>query len=589
MFIVDTLLLVVAVYLAPAIAVRPQLALASKTSVAIPFLSALMVLIAVIILSAASLFETYIVRSLSLVVTVVAALRLTFVLKNSDTKCDWPHFHVYVLLLNIGVAILLAAKLATRGFDADDEIYSWNMWAVQHYLGHTVDLYYTKAPYPQFFPRLLAYCYKLLGDVQFQIAVKTALVVFPLMLLNALGFIAKGINARGVWVHLALVLFVVEEVGLRKIFKNGMPDALTAAALVASAFLLICWARKVQRTDYLILSSLCAAASLLAKQPGLLWGCVSFPLLVLVVVIQNKLSYRSLIAAIFPALIGIIWFVTEGQNFHENVGVVSRSLGDRDYISQLNQALRTYFIEEPAILFLTVASVLCVIVSKRGWGILLLFVLPSLLLWLIFASYDLRAGAPALAMLALLLAYGIYAAPVFTENTCDDSKHNYSKKILFTLSIAIVACIIDGSRRVYNNMQENPGFDFDSGGKNSIIKYFESDAEYVYEELYDNSDITLWIPSNYVYGIFYGHTPVIRPSYDGGYNTMKLMAEISKYKPDYLVDPGDVAYGPGAIAFRKQRQLCPQLFTRIAGPSGQYNYSIYQLEKKVLASESCTQ
>ena len=59
-------------------------------------------------------------------------------------------------------------RLGTSSFEDHDEIYSWNMWGVQHALGEQHDLFYTVAPYPQTFSYLIAWSYQLLGSIDLQ-------------------------------------------------------------------------------------------------------------------------------------------------------------------------------------------------------------------------------------------------------------------------------------------------------------------------------------------------------------------------------------------------------------------------------------
>lgn len=171
MYLIYCLVLLLLVYLAPACALNPALLLSSRTAVAIPFVSIATV---VVIQKALELTDRYsheLVLLVSLALLVIAVIRVFLLLRSlrpasgmdaGEQRFDWPATHRVLLVLSCLFGLYWAAQLGTSGFDTDDEIYSWNLWAVQHYLGHDIDFYYTQSPYPQLFPILISWCYKFL-------------------------------------------------------------------------------------------------------------------------------------------------------------------------------------------------------------------------------------------------------------------------------------------------------------------------------------------------------------------------------------------------------------------------------------------
>ena len=74
-------------------------------------------------------------------------------------------------------------------------------------------------------------------------------------------------------------------------------------------------------------------------------------------------------------------------------------------------------------------------------------------------------------------------------------------------------------------------FSFYDGGKNTIYKYFGDDAAFVYREIYRD---VLWIPSPYIYGVFYGHNAIIRPNHRAvKLDVKRIRADIVRDRPDY--------------------------------------------------------
>lgn len=173
MYLVYVTGLMLGLYLAPGLALVPRAAFDSRLAYAVPVVSVLIVTTLARILKPLGLFTETIVFSATLMFAAIAAWRLYRL--RSGTAAHWPVAHRLVYLFSICVVLPAAARLGTSGFGDDDEIYSWNMWGVQHALGEKHDLFYTLAPYPQTFSYLIAWSYQLLGSIDLQLPVKCGL------------------------------------------------------------------------------------------------------------------------------------------------------------------------------------------------------------------------------------------------------------------------------------------------------------------------------------------------------------------------------------------------------------------------------
>ena len=61
--------------------------------------------------------------------------------------------------------------LGFDGFQHADEIYSWNFWAKKIYLNQVVSFEHN-SPYPLALPSFIAFCYKFIGNIDYQLPIK---------------------------------------------------------------------------------------------------------------------------------------------------------------------------------------------------------------------------------------------------------------------------------------------------------------------------------------------------------------------------------------------------------------------------------
>ena len=66
------------------------------------------------------------------------------------------------------------------------------------------------------------------------------------------------------------------------------------------------------------------------------------------------------------------------------------------------------------------------------------------------------------------------------------------------------------------------------GGRQSLHRYFGDDADRIYATIYKNPEALLWVPSRYLYGLFYRHTRLTTPDYSQApYTTATLVKELA--------------------------------------------------------------
>lgn len=589
MYALQILVILATVYIAPALVLRPALLLKPETTLAIPFISLLLILMLHAGLSWTNLFEPIVVQAISAGLVLAAVLRVRHALFRGPRLSHWDDFSGLLVVLNIALCIYFGSALLLHGFDLHDEIYSWNMWAVQHFLGEKIDYYYTQAPYPQLFPKVLAYCYMLLGSIEPQTAVKTALVIFPFTIFTVLG-LASGRNEKKYLIlHLLLCYFILREVDLNEIFDDGMPDTLASTAVLLSIYLLERYRQRRDSVELLWLAIISAVVGVLAKQHALVWGLFSLPLILAIDVARHGESWRRVAISLVPVLVALVWMLTEGQNFQDNSGVVSRSFADRNVLQQLWFGLELYFVDAPAIAALLVLAVASVFRARRGLSILLLFALPSLAIWLLFASYDLRAGLTALLALAYLIAQGNYCLGTKTD-AYSAASTTISPLFKYTLASLVFAIAVEqAAGKIFREQARHDDFVVGASLRNNLIRLFGANADVVSEHLMQGDEVRLWTPTNYVYGMFYGHIDVTRPSYEGGeYTSRMLLDELKLRQRSHATSAGDLPYGPGGeVLERLATEECPNLFTRVAGPDEPHKITVYKINVDLLSTGYC--
>jgi hypothetical protein len=588
MYALEIVIVIVCVYLAPALALRPSLALQPITALAIPFVSVCCVLILHTCLAQAGIYTPIVVQTGSAVLVLIAAVRVGILAKTHPHRA-WGDFAKLLFLVNLALCIRFGSMLLIKGFDLDDEVYSWNMWAVQHFLGEPVDFSYTQAPYPQLFPKLLSYGYMVLGGIEAQTAVKTSLIVFPFAILTALGLASSRNEWKYLLLHFLLCWFALRNVDLKHLFDDGMPDTMTAAAILASICLLQLYRLRRDDIELLWLSVVCAVVAVLAKQPGLVWGLFSLPVLLVIDALRQQESWKRVAIGVLPALVAVVWILTEGRDFDDNTGVVSRSFADRDILAQLWFSTDTWFIQQPALALLAVLAVFSVLRAKRGRDILLLFAIPSLIMWFLYASYDMRAGAPALVTFAYLIALGNYGLGIRSANTRQPIAPLAARYKYGIAAILLVAAFAEAVSDVEKQASRIEGYRVDQTERNNLFRLFGDEAPTVFTRVSDNEDARLWTPTHYVYGLYYGYADVTRPHYsEERYTAKTLINELRTDNRNVVTNAGLVPAGPaGRILDRLATRTCPKLFTPIAGPDNVFEITVYAVDTQLLNSDYC--
>lgn len=595
MYAVLLILLFSSIYLAPALAFFPSLVCQARTAIAIPVLSSLIVVFFVTLLKKWGLFNQQMVIGITVCLFVTAIFRIK--------QIKFPRFYlnksVYRLIFfNFLLMLPFFVKLGTHAFDQGDEIYSWNFWGIQHFLNLLPNFEHTGAPYPQFLPKLLAYQYQLMGNIDYQLPIKCLLGLFSFTLLNVFAVAYSHKSNISKIKYGIVVLWLVFGIGLQHFFNDGYADPIMSASLVLSVY--YAWlAYKNQDTqhEYWALSVATAWVAAYAKQPGLLWLGFILPLGYILsdYTLRFKYKFKSMLFVLLTTGMAFLWMLTEGKQFQHNGGVIGASLQNRDVYTHLKYVTQFYFIQQPILgLFLALSIVglsrylflTKKIIHKRFVLFIFSFlVLPYLILWLVFGAYQLRLGQHVIALLGLLVILSSYRG-LFLFNSIfkifaqkyTNKKINLSPRTIYSslIFVSILGCGIIGYKQEYKVMKN---MSWQDGGLRTVQFYFSDAPKATLNQIYKNQDILLWVPTRYLYGMFYGHTPITMPT---EYNwTIK---NVIHDKPNYVITASkEITGAPWADRLDNIIQSCPAAFKQMNKGDNRYRYIIYQIDNQALS------
>jgi len=496
----------------------------------------------------------------------------------------------YLLLpygVAVGLFVIAAVRLASTSFAHGDEIYSWNMWAVQHYLRQAADYWYTGAAYPQLLPYWIASIYGALGTDVIH-AVPRFFAAIP-TLVFFLAILCSG--AIRSWRMAALASFIAVCVWGPLLMRDQLPtalaDPLMTAFFLASVVLLITYERQPRDLLPLYLAAACAVMGCFTKQPALLWGCLALPLVVAIGCLFRGWPRRALVIALAAAVLSLIWPLLIAPHFADNPGVIQRSIESRSYLDQLGYSAMKYLVQKPGLLVLFAASAIAV---WRHWLLRLLWItalLPMLLAWFLFGSYNLRLGMHVIGLAALLLVAAI-ASPNRGSREAParsaPAKAMPAAAIAGLATLAVFAISVMGAWR----MAAAKETDLADGNRTTFRTQFGPGSERIFDQL-ARSNARVWTTSNYSYGVLFGRMTVGRPAYRANpYGMPDLIGELKSFGAEYAIYSGTRPNGPASELLKALADRCPRALPPfLVGDREGGGFILYKVELSTLSAEGC--
>ncbi len=479
-----------------------------------------------------------------------------------------------------------AMDMASSSFSRDDEIYSWNMWAVQHYLRIPYDYSHTGAPYPQLYSYWMAAAYLAQGGYVSHLLPRF-LSSFPtlVVVLLPLTLLPFRLTQRGFWVFFAIMVAML--VTTNNKMNIGYADPIMTAAMAISAVLFVNFSIHSDRPLLLWLSAACAVVAGYSKQPGLIWGCFGFPVAVVYGVYALNWPRKAMAPALVVFAVSLIWPLLVAPSFVHNTGVIGRSLDGGSYLNAFLASAYRYFVLRPPFLAIFLAASVLSWRFKLLRVLMLTSVMPMLVLWFIFGSYQVRLGMHVVTLTVIILIASLVmgadrwrlfksagdARPA--SEVASGAKIYASLALTFLVAVTLLGTYV---------LAKTKHTDLMDGGKTTFIRQFGPHGGELYRQIVDGH-ARVWTSSMYSYGVFYARTETGRLKSNTEPMSEELIRrELIEFKADYAIYSLPKYSGLQSAMLKGLAERCPQAIIKILESAAQPDFIIYKVDPNLLGT-----
>ena len=362
-----------------------------------------------------------------------------------------------------------------------------------------------------------------------------------------------------------------------KFYSVGYADPLMAAALGCTIALFIDYYRNKSSNLTLFIMAICAITACWSKQPALLFAGISLPIIGLIELTHHNLKKSELLAIIIIALSAYVWAFGPGAGFYNNSGVIDASLHASlnwtSIISAFLKGFYRYFICQPLVLVLFILAGVCTFKNRQTKFLFIFFIIPSTLLWLTFAKYDMREGlhitiicGVLIASENFLLSLQLYLPEWYKNLEAYAAKyHRYIAIILLIIGFLIASLF----SFLIIKRSDFKIFPLDAN-KTIAYKYFPSIGEYIYQ-IMQNKKLIILTPTHYEAGMFYGRNIIVQ---NFPYNTVLLKNIILTNKINYVVLSSKVD-PDAAITIQLLQKKYPELLQEVFISKPHIHYQLF--------------
>ncbi len=497
-------------YLIPGIALFPKFILMPRTAATIPFISMSVVVASQYILSLFNQFNHQSVIILIGILTLISVYRVYKIYRESVVRKfnAWSKTDYIALSLIFFASTPLMILLGFDGFQHSDEIYSWNLWAKQLYFNQTPTFDLTGAPYPLALSSFIAFCYKFLGNIDYQLPIKLTFSLIYISTIFVIYSFVKSKNNAGLFFIVFIIVMLVIGTGYE--YKKVFADTLMGSFLVSSLALIISVSsdkfntnKYISHNSIVLASVILVCLSALTKQGAIPWAMLFFPLLGYYIIDKNIQINNSIKwALLVPVLTPVLWYFIGGENFHNNHGVVSRSMGGREHIEQLLFGFNEVFINKPMLLIF-MGAVFFILLKKINLekAILAIGIIFSTVLMILFGSYE-----PTRLYLHITLV-GWLVVFAYEDGVLDNKVFYKISKIgnnFYTYTIVILLFVWWDISKLNQRIETiNPVADILDGREVQANWMIGKTGATQYREIVD-SKMGLVAPNAHIFGIYYG-------------------------------------------------------------------------------------
>ncbi|HIF35235.1 MAG TPA: hypothetical protein EYQ71_00855 [Candidatus Thioglobus sp.] len=497
------------IYFIPGIALFPKFILTPKTAATIPFISIAIVVSAQYILSILNQFNHQNVIIFIGILALVAIYRIYKIFLGLTQKVnDWVRRDFQAILLILFSSIPLMIILGFDGFQHADEIYSWNLWAKKIYFNQVVTFESTGHPYPLVLPSFIAFCYKFIGNIDYQLPIKFTFSLIYVSTIFTIYSFAKNQSKVGIFFITYIIVMLVIGVGYE--YKKVYADTLMGGFLVSSLALLISLSKSqldtkknIPSISILLASVILISAAALTKQGAMLWTMIFYPLLAYVIINKNTNLINSIKwILLVPIFTPVLWYFIGGEGFQNNAGVIRRSMGERGYVEQLLYGFNESFINNP-ILLLFMSIVFIVLLKNANFEKIIIAIGISLstVLLLLFGAYETTRLYLHVILMGWLIifAYGDDATSNKIGYTISKIGNSFYTYTVVGLLFIVVSIFSLNKKMIATELVTNL-LDGREVQANWVVG--KSGAEQ-YRSIV-RSKMGLWAPNSHVWGIYYG-------------------------------------------------------------------------------------
>jgi len=403
----------------------------------------------------------------------------------------------YLIILLLLIAALTSIEWISRYFRSNigtvfnswDAVFSWNKWAVD-WAHNTIPL--STDDYPQLIPTNWAITYVFMGTHSVQLFAKGVMPLFSLLMLLSLFGAAVKTKNPGYFLSVTILYFVVKKFSADYI-AEGYVD-LPLAFMTLMAFWLLYEVHVAsnipQKRQYFLTAVVLASGAAVTKQSGLytLIGVLVIGYIELYRKVPLKTQLQNwkeiLPILIVPLIVALPWYAF--KYFHILTGIASDShlFLPAQQSASAHQTAGMLATIIPGLLslekYLVLVALLLpsILIISRYWKIIGgLIVIPYVLLWAAYASYDVRNLTPMFPLIAVVTGTGIYAGIDYSIRKLDKLKAGQIKSswllILLVVCTALAGLLIT-SEKIIEKQAAGQREIFSPELNNAIYEYFEN-------------------------------------------------------------------------------------------------------------------
>lgn len=500
-------------------------------------------------------------------------------------------------LLGVLMVVLAMTAFVIQGTTASarhDEIYSWNLWAIQHWQGVPYDLSYTRAPYPQLFSYWQASFYGAQNGIESQLLPRLATAV-PTWILVACFFIVSA-GRRPLWKDLLIgALWIFLLIDTWHTLRMGYADPLAIAALSVSLLCVLRYDQTPSNLPWLVAAALLGAMAAAIKQPGVIWACFCLPCLTLWKVLERQWPKTSVIVVLLAAAGVAGWLLLSMPDVADNDAVMLAAFRDRTVLDTVLLSIDRYLLQKPEVLLVLGATVVLSMKNPVWWRIVLFGLLPFIGIWFTLGSYEYRHGVHVMWLSGILIATALITpkatqqtAPIETslqgsvQGSVSPASAPPSGPRVGSASAAIPAWLMAGAIVIattgalhWTARQENR--DISDGQRTGFSVQMEHpQAARFHQHVVDNQ-LPVWVTTQYTWGFFYGRVPIGRPTVESTPTQQWVRDALLSLKAAYAISSGDYSWAEYSQLLVGLTQTCPDAFFA-EFTSRDKRYTVYRVD-----------